>query len=60
MIDIFSNLANIVLINIRNNINVLLPLKKNFKKMGRPMSICSENDGAFMFIIKEFLDSEDI
>ena len=60
MIDIFNKLANVVPIKARNNVNALLALKENFEKMGSPMLLCSENDGVFMFIIKEFLDCKGI
>ena len=60
VIDIFSKLANVVPMKERNSQNVLSALKESFKKMGAPMSIYSDNDGAFMSVVKEFLDGEGI
>ena len=44
----------------RNSENVLSALKASFKKMGFPMSIYSDNDGAFMSVVKRYLDGEGI
>ena len=44
----------------KNSESVLSALKKNFKKMGSPMSIYNDNDGAFMSVVKGFLDREGI
>ena len=43
-----------------NSQNVLEALKKAFKKMGFPMSIYSDNDGAFQSVVKTFFDNEGI
>ena len=60
VIDTFSKLANVVPMKERNSESVLSALKESFKKMGTPMSIYSDNDGAFMSVVKEFLDGEGI
>ena len=60
MIDIFSKLANIVPMKERNSQSVLSALKESFTKMGTPMSLYSDSDGAFMSVVKEFRDGEGI
>ena len=60
VIDIFSKLANVVPMKDRNSPSVLSALKESFKKMGSPMSIYSDDDGAFQSVVKEYLDNEDI
>ena len=60
VIDIFSKLANVVPMENRDSPNVLKALKESFKKMGFPMSIYSDDDGAFKSVVKEFLDGEGI
>lgn len=59
-IHIFCTLANVVPMKERNSASVLSALKKSLKKIGIPMSICSDNDGAFMSVVKEFLDGDAI
>ena len=59
-IDTFCKLANVVPMKERNSASVLSSLKKSFKTIGTPMSIYSDNDGAFMSVVKEFLDGEGI
>ena len=44
----------------RNSQSVLSALKESFMKMGTPMSLYSDSDGAFMSVVKEFLDGEGI
>ena len=58
VIDIFSKLANVVPMKERNSESVLSALKESFRKMGTPMSIYSDNHGAFLSVVKEFLDGE--
>ena len=60
VIDIFSKLANVIPMKEKNSESVLSALKESFRKMGTPMSIYSDNDGAFMSVVKEFLDGEGI
>ena len=55
LIDIFNKLANVVPMKERNSLSVLSALKESFKKMGTPMSIYSDNDGAFSLLSKSFL-----
>ena len=54
VIDIFSKLANIVPMKENNSESVLDALNQSFKKMGSPISIFSDNDGAFQSVVKEF------
>ena len=54
VIDIFSKLANIVPMKENNSESVLDALNQSFKKMGSPISIYSDNDGAFQSVVKEF------
>ena len=37
-----------------------MALKEAFKKIGFPMSIYSDNDGAFQSVIKKFFEDEGI
>ena len=60
VIDIFSKLANVVPMKENNSESVLDALKQSFKKMGSPISIYSDNDGAFQSVVKEFLKNEGI
>ena len=43
-----------------NSERVLLALKQAFKDMGYPMSIYSDNDGAFQSVVKKFFGDEGI
>ena len=43
-----------------NSDRVLLALKQAFKDMGYPMSIYSDNDGAFQSVVKKFFGDEGI
>ena len=54
VIDIFSKLANVVPMANRDSSSVLSALKESFKKMGFPMSVYSDDDGAFKSVVKEF------
>lgn len=60
VIDIFSKLANVVPMKNRDSPSVLSALKESFKKMGYPMSVYSDDDGAFKSVVKQFLDGEGI
>ena len=54
VIDIFSKLAEVIPMKDYNSESVLLALKQAFKEMGYPMSIYSDNDGAFQSVVKKF------
>ena len=41
-----------------NSESVLEALKEAFKKMGDPMSIYSDNGGAFQSVVKKFFEDE--
>ena len=60
VIDIFSKYADVIPMEENNSKSVLSALKQAFKKMGYPMSIYSDNDGAFQSVVKEFFDAEGI
>ena len=60
VIDIFSKLANAVPMKNKDGATVLPALKESFKRMGFPMSIYSDDDGAFKSVVKEFFDAEGI
>ena len=60
VIDIFSKLANAVPMKNKDGATVLPALKESFNKMGFPMSIYSDDDGAFKSVVKEFFDAEGI
>ena len=60
VIDIFSKLANAVPMKNKDGATVLPALKESFKRMGFPMSIYSDDDGAFKRVVKEFFDAEGI
>ena len=60
VIDIFSKFANVVPMKFKNGASVLRGLKKSFKIMGFPMSIYSDDDGAFKSVVKDFFDGEGI
>lgn len=60
IIDIFSKLGDVIPMFNKDSISVLNGLKIVFRKMGYPMSIYSDDDGAFKSKVKEFLDGEGI
>ena len=60
VIDIFSKFADVIPMRENNSESVLEALKEAFKKMGFPMSIYSDNDGAFQSVVKKFFDDEGI
>ena len=60
VIDIFSKLADVIPMKENDSEHVLTALKQAFKKMGTPMSIYSDNDGAFQASGKQFFDAEGI
>ena len=60
LIDIFSKLANVVPMKNKDGESVLKGLKKSFEKMGFPMSIYSDDDGAFKSVVKDFFQEEGI
>ena len=60
VIDIFSKLANIVPMKQKNGKSILPALKQTSEKMGHPMSIYSDDDGAFKTIVKQYFDGEGI
>ena len=60
VIDIFSKFANVVPMENKDGESVLKALKESFKKMGHPMSIYSDDDGAFKSVVKEYFDAEGI
>ena len=43
-----------------NSENVLTALKQALKEMGQPVSVCSDNNGAFQSVVKKFFDDEGI
>ena len=58
VIDIFSKLANVIPMENKHGVSVLPALKESFKKMGFPMSVFSDDDGAFKSVVKKFFDDE--
>ena len=60
VIDIFSKYANVVPMTNNDGKSVLSALKDNFKIMGRPMSIYSDDDGGFKTVVKEYFEAEGI
>ena len=60
VIDIFSKLANVVPMENKDGESVLTALKESFKKMGFPMSIYSDDDGAFKTVVGQFFKDEGI
>ena len=60
VIDIFSKLADVIPMKENNSESVLDALKQAFNKMGYPMSIYSDNDGAFQSVVKKFFEDEGI
>ena len=60
VIDIFSKFGDVEPMYKKDSDSVLKALKIIFKKMGYPMSIYSDDDGAFKSKVKEFIDGEGI
>ena len=60
VIDIFSKMADVIPMKEYNSENVLTALKQAFKEMGQPISVYSDNDGAFQSVVKKFFDDEGI
>ena len=60
VIDIFSKYGYVEAMVNKNSISVLKGLKTAFDKMGYPNNIYSDDDGAFMSNVKDFLDKEGI
>jgi len=60
VIDIFSKLGDALPLNNKDSISVYNALVIIFKKMGYPMSIYSDEDGAFKSKVKTFFDGEGI
>ena len=60
VIDIFSKLGDAIPMDKKDSISVLNALFKIFAKMGYPISIYSDDDGAFKSKVKEFFDGEGI
>ena len=60
VIDIFSKFGDVEPMYRKDSDSVLHALNIIFKKMGYPMSIYSDDDGAFKSKVKEFLDGEGI
>ena len=62
VIDIFSKLADVIPMEERDGEHVLKALRASFKKMGYPMSVYSDDDGAFATKnqVQDFFNSEGI
>ena len=60
VIDIFSKLGDALPLHNKDSISVYNALVIIFKKMGYPMSIYSDEDGAFKSKVKTFFDGEGI
>ena len=60
VIDIFSKLGDAIPMNNKDSNSVYDALLTIFKKMGYPISIYSDDDGAFKSKVKEFFDGEGI
>ena len=60
VIDIFSKYGDVQPLSNKNADSVYNALQKSFKIMGFPMSIYTDDDGAFKSKVKEFLDGEGI
>ena len=62
VIDIFSKLADVIPMEERDGEHVLKALRTSFKKMGYPMSVYSDDDGAFATKnqVQDFFNSEGI
>ena len=60
IIDTFSKLADVVPMINRDSETILEAMKQSFRKMGFPISIYSDDDGAFKSVVKKFLDDNGI
>jgi hypothetical protein len=60
VIDIFSKYADVQPLTNKDSTSVYEALQKSFKIMGFPMSVYSDDDGAFKAKVKEFFDGEGI
>ena len=60
MIGIFSKFAHAVPMTKKDSIQAIPAFKECFKKIGFPMSICSDDDRAFQAGVKEFFTMEGI
>ena len=60
VIDIFSKMGDVVPMKQRDGEPVLPALKQSFKKMGFPMSIYSDDDGAFQTVVSKFFKDQAI
>jgi hypothetical protein len=60
VIDIFSKFGDAIPMNNKDSNSVYDALLTIFKKMGYPISIYSDDDGAFKSKVKEFFDGEGI
>ena len=60
VIDIFSKYADVKPMEHNDSKEVLKALKEAFKKVGYPMSIYSDNDGAFQLVVGQFFKDEGI
>ena len=60
VIDIFSKMGDVIPMKNRDGVSVLPALKESFKKMGFPMSIYSDDDGAFQTVVSKFFKDEGI
>ena len=60
VIDIFSKYADVIPMKDTDSTAILSALKQAFKKMGYPMSIYSDNDGAFKSVTGKFFKDEGI
>ena len=60
VIDNFSKFANVVPMKNKDSPTVLSALKESLKKMGFPITVFSDSDGAFQSVVKEFLEGEGV
>ena len=60
VIDIFSKMGDVIPMKNRDGETVLPALKQSFKKMGFPMSIYSDDDGAFQAVVSKLFNYEAI
>ena len=60
VIDIFSELANVVPMKEKSGPITLSAMKESFNKIGFPMSVYSDNDRAFQAGVKDFFEKEGI
>ena len=60
VIDLFSKLGDAIPMNNKDSNSVYDALLIIFKKMGYPISVYSDDDGAFKSKVKEFFDGEGI